>query len=112
MTQPTDAEILRNAAGLIETKGWFTNAKTPLGSSSFGCFCLATAISQAAVELPIFTTYRLYDLMVDHLGLRVGSFPRNSKSGIPLVRWNDEPDRKKPEVIAALRELADKLEAA
>lgn len=110
---PSPSSILRSAADLIEPEGKWTRGNywvTPGGLTSTdleapdtipaeaGCFCVMGAIARVS-------------------GVRCDD-ARETPAGQALmaalddpVLWNDRPRRKQAEVVAKLREVADKLDA-
>ena len=105
----TTAEILTKAADLIEPKGAWTQGTfwrdregrqvcledALLGSAS--CMCMAGAIYVASGQRH--PSHRLWEL-VDKVIPR----PRDGSAAMPF--FNDNPERKQAEVVAALRKAA------
>lgn len=109
MTELTDAELLTEAAHLIDTYGWRQGAN---GNRDDG-FCAAGALL-AALGVPpgegplnyprqVERWNHLCDMAHNKLAKTPGAF---SQMG-GLATWNDRPYRKKTEVITFLRELAE-----
>ena len=93
------AEVLRKAAGHIERRGWCQRRLI----DECGHICLAQGLAMAfadCVESQPWMKARL--LLKEALGV---------PSDMGLAYWNDQPGRTAEEVIAKLREVADKLEA-
>ena len=105
-----DAKVLRRAGELVE-QGWcrFYLAMTGTGICFEGPtspkavqWCARGAIQRAAHELDVADeSDRVEDLAGENYG---GAFG--------LAHWNNDPERTADEVAAALREAADRVEAA
>lgn len=89
----TRADVLNRAADLLEEFGW---CQGTLGSKAHGEFCILGAAYQAARDLGVTRGYGVYCEGAYWVGLDEET----------AFRWNDDPRRTKPEVVARLRELA------
>lgn len=89
----TEADVLRRAADLLEEFGW---CQGDYGSKEAGAFCAVGACRQASSDL----NFRRdeYGLMWPESALELDNVPP----------WNDDPARTKEEVIARLREAAER----
>lgn len=108
----TDAARLREAADLIESKGWYTSAKSPESVEGGRCIYLALCDAQFKVggnTLEAFDSRsRIYRALCDYLGIFQGPLSETR----PIIAWNDTVGRTKLEVLDALRGTARVLEAA
>lgn len=97
MSTPTaPADLLREAAHLLETRGWCRGRF----ESRSGHFCAVGALRYAASGASDSSSQSVRDA-VDAL---------KDDLGIPVVRWNDDQrDRRK--VVRQLRRTADRLSA-
>lgn len=106
----TDAEVFTEAARLIETYGWRQGSN---GDRERG-FCMAGAL-MVAVGMPPHGTHlthpREAERWADVCAAVTGELVRTPGTHCQmggLTTWNDRPDRKKTDVTAFLRELAEK----
>jgi hypothetical protein len=103
------ADILRQAADLIEPKGaWTKHAMAreiggrhvPVESTTAVCWCAVGAIVRLA---PGYAANQLYCDAIRAIERQVGG---------PVPAFNDAAGRTQAEVVAALRAAADKAEAS
>lgn len=102
----TVSEVLFAAADLIEPEGAWTqgcSARDAQGNQTSAtrkqavCWCAAGAIWHEVGDHSSFTA----DAATDELEQTLGGM-------IPVGTWNDAPDRTQAEVVAKLREAAEK----
>lgn len=94
----TVSEILFAAADLIEPEGaWSGGGKQPTHSA---CYCAAIAVDTVCgcIGHPDGEVAR--EFLSDHLGA-----PNHT---VGIYQWNDAPERTQAEVVAKLREAAEK----
>ena len=125
MARKTESDILRYAAHILEEFGWNQEfyAKDACGqrvywsNKSAVSFCVLGAIGRARDDLlsdqeRTLDEYSGLDLPESYLldldDHKLWRFGRIVKIG--AVAWNDETGRTKEEVIALLRETADRIE--
>jgi hypothetical protein len=91
----TEADVLHRAADLLEE---FGHCKGALGSKERGEFCVMGALTEARRDLGV------------RDGLGMGYTPLADAIGrdVFLHIWNNHPDRTKAEVVAKLREAAER----
>lgn len=99
ITRPTVADILTQAADLLEERGWCQNR----AEDRDGHFCAVGALDAAlGVVEPYLTLGGLFSEAVRALRAHIGT---------SVVCWNDAPGRTADEVIGLLRRAAAQLEA-
>lgn len=101
VSNPRDA--LLRAADLIEERGWCQN-HSAIDAAGVECvypeavaFCAGGAINYVA---DIETYYTACDLLDKAVGM----------GDLGYITWNDDPERTKAEVVARLREAAERSE--
>ena len=102
-------EVLRDAARIIEERGWCQNAVQDLNGAVCAWGGIRLAIygdsdsdgSTAFIELDEASTRALAEYLEPGTGIFIGT----------VASWNDEPGRSVPEVVAALRGAAEKAAA-
>lgn len=109
------AKALRDAADLIETKGWTQGAiarhedggETDADDPDAACFCVNGAMWAVTRQAPRDGTFSaLYDTARSRL------YHEICNEGYDMTEeWNDAPGRTAAEVIAKLRETAEKVES-
>jgi hypothetical protein len=111
MTPTNSREVLLAAADLLERGTWTQGcyARDAAGvavyynEDSARSFCLLGAMRLVAEGHPHYRSARV--VLEDHLGVKADG------SGPCLGDWNDAPGRTKAEVVAKLREAAEKAES-
>jgi hypothetical protein len=109
----TVSSVLRAAAQKIEprrgwTRGWFARDAHRGGifyaNERAVCFCMLGAIKRSALEaVGPDGVFGLTNLAVDAVEAVIGH--------VDITVWNDDPKRRKRQVLAALRKAADLAEA-
>lgn len=94
------ADVLNRAADLIEPEGAWCQGS--YGSSERGCFCMVGAVAEAMQVRPP-SAEDCTEIWQAVKGRR-----RSFDPAWPH-RWNDRPNRKQAEVVAALRSAADAM---
>lgn len=96
----TPAEVLRKAAEYLATRGWKQNTVGEHGGPRCAVGSIWSASGWTGNRADLDTLVEsAWNEMEAHLGVP------------SLARWNDERGRTREEVIAKLREVADKLDA-
>lgn len=110
------ADALDLAADLITDYGWFQKQRSALDRD---CLCANVALIKAGVMLTtespdgardserILLTSEAQVMLAQRLGFSLGRSVEQM-----IITWNDTPGRTKTEVIAVLREVAEKVRAA
>lgn len=105
----TPKETLLKAADLLETKGWtqreYALKKDGTIACTYdeaSCFCSIGAICAADGRRPHHDAGLAVELFRDYIAEHYGQF---------VVQWNDAEDQTAENVIKALRECAESLDA-
>jgi len=122
-TESTPQALLKRAADVIDKRGWHQGGYT----NDTGCVCTLGALRVAAAGVPDDAPYwdvqsAALDLPgrfddpdhdeVDRAAVALEDyFGRHNILGWDVADWNDNPERTKDEVTAALRAAAEEVES-
>lgn len=111
----TPAQLLRGAADLLEAEGAWTRGEYARNAQGYPvvpeggvCWCAFGALIHVrhANGLPCVGYVSTFHDLPEALALEEVLWP----SYHDIAYWNDHPDRTQAEVVAALREAADRLD--
>jgi hypothetical protein len=110
----TTKQVLDSALFFIEEYGWTQGAHARtrydriIGprEEKAACFCTIGALTRA-VQVVVGNNY---DEQYNHL-FSAANYLRRSAGVDDLVDWNDHPDRKKEEVVAAFKAASQELQS-